>query len=483
MFASLKRLTKHSVVYGVSLILARSISFLLLPLHTNVFAKEAYGVVNLGFVYLAIVAIFYNFGFDSAFLRYYLLSDDNAERRRIFSTSFLSIALITCVLSILGWIAASGLADWQLGSTDYTYIMQLCAGILFFDALATLPFLILRAEERSRAFAALKIANVVLNFVLNYYLIVQLQHGIAGVFEANLIASIFSFVTLGHLTLQHLRWQFRLSIFKELFAFGLPYVPSVLSVIIIDNISRVFLERYTDLGTVGLFSAGYKLGMIMSLMVAAFRFAWQPFFLSVSKQADAKTIFSRVLTYFTLICAIVFLGMSFFVDDLVRFNFGGFTIFGKEYWQSTVIVPPVLLAYYFLGAYTIFIVGIQLEKKTIYLPLVTGLGAGVNILANYLLIPHFGMMGAAWAAVLAYFAMTASLYVISQRLYPIAYEWLRLGKIAVAVGGLFALGRFLTVPFYGRTGLLVAFPVVLYALRFFHETELARLKKVFARAH
>jgi O-antigen/teichoic acid export membrane protein len=478
MFASLKRLTKHSVVYGLSLILARSIGFLLLPLHTNVFPKDSFGVVNLGFVYIAFVGIFYGFGFDAAFLRYYLLNDDPGERRKIFSTAFHSIALIAVVLSITGWLAAPALAEWQLGSIDYTYVMQLCTGVLFFDALASLPFLILRAEERSRTFAALKVANVLLNVALNYLFIIVLKHGIAGVFEANLIASLFSFIVLGRLTLRHLGWQFSNSSFKELLAFGLPYVPSLLSVIIIDNVSRMFLEHYAGLATVGLFSAGYRLGMIMSLMVAAFRFAWQPFFLSTSKQADAKVIFSRVLTYFSLVCSVIFLGTSFFIDDLVRFDFG-FTILGKEYWQSTVIVPPVLLAYFLLGAYTIFIVGLHIEKKTIYLPLITGIGAGVNIVANLALIPLLGMMGAAFAALLAYLALAASMYIISQRLYPVAYEWSRLAKLALVVAVLFTVNRIFAIPFLARAGMLVAFPGLLWTTGFFERSEIARVKKLF----
>jgi len=476
MFASIKRLTKHSAVYGLSLMLARSISFLLLPLHTNVFPTEAYGVVTLGFVYLGVIGIFYSFGIDSAFLRYYLVDEANLDRRGVFSTGFHSIVLFSATLSIIGGLFAPALADWQLGSAEYAYIMQLCAGILFFDALSTLPFLILRAEERSRTFALLKIANVALNFALNYFLIIRLKHGIAGVFEANLIASIFSFVVLGRLTLRHLDWKFRFSVLQKLLAFGLPYVPSVLSVILIDSLSRIFLARYAGLATVGIFSAGYKLGMIMSLMVAAFRFAWQPFFLSTSKQQDAEIIFSRVLTYFSLVTSVVFLGICFFVDDLVRLDLG-FTILGKEYWESTVIVPLVLLAYYFPGAYTIFIVGLQLEKKTIYLPLITGLGAIVNIVFNYALIPKFGMIGAAWAAVFAYVAIAASSYIISQRFYRIEYEWLRLGKLAGVVAALFAIEMIFSVPFLGRIGLLLAFPLALFATGFFENSEIRRAKK------
>ncbi len=479
MFASLKRLTKHSVVYGLSLILARSISFLLLPLHTNVFPKEAYGVISLAFVYLAVVAIFYNYGVDSAFLRYYLLTDVRVERRKIFSTALFAIASVSAFLSIMGWLAARPIADWLLGSVNHAYVMRLCAGILFFDALATLPFLILRAEEKSSAFAALKVANVVLNFALNYFFIINLKHGIAGAFEANLIASAFSFATLGGLTLKHLEWRFNRSIFKELLAFGLPFVPSTISVAIIDNISRVILEKKTDIGTVGLFSAGYKLGMIMSLIVAAFRFAWQPFFLSTSKQPDAKAIFSRVLTYFCLICSVIFLAMSFFVDDLVRIHLGGISIFGADYWRSTAIVPIVLLAYFFWGADMVFVVGVQLEKKTIYMPLVTGLGAVVNVVANYALIPSFGMIGAAWSTVMAYLAMSTTLYFISQKLYPIPYEWSRLAKLMIVGAILFVISRLVPVGLWGRVGLLLVFPAMLYALRFFHGSEIVRLKKIF----
>jgi O-antigen/teichoic acid export membrane protein len=219
--------------------------------------------------------------------------------------------------------------------------------------------------------------------------------------------------------------------------------------------------------------------MIMALMVAAFRFAWQPFFLSTSQQPDAKIIFSRVLTYFSLVCGVVFLSVCFFVDDLVRLNLGGFTILGKAYWQSTEIVPLILLAEFFPGAYSIFILGLQLEKKTIYLPVITGIAAVVNIASNYALIPIFGMIGAAWAAVFAYAAMAASSYVISQRQYQIDYEWLRLGKLAGVVAALFAIERIFTISFFGRIGLLLAFPIALFALGFFEKSEIARVKKTF----
>ena len=481
MFASLKRLTKHSAVYGLSLILARSISFLLLPLHTKVFPPEAYGVVNLVFVYLAIAAIFYNYGMDSAFLRYYLLCDDVSVRRQIFSTALFSISCAALLFTLIGWLAAAPFARWLLGSDQYVYVMQLSAGILFFDALATLPFLILRAEERSRSFAALKVVNVAINFALNYIFIITLKHGIAGAFEANLIASMFSVVVFGPLIWRHLEWRFRRPMFKEMLAFGLPYVPSTLAVVLVDNISRVFLEKHADLATVGMFSAGYKLGMIMSLIVAAFRFAWQPFFLSTSRQPDAKLIFSRVLTYFALASSVLYLAMAFFVDDLVRFNFGGFQLIGADYWSSTVIVPIVLLAYVFLGGYIIFIVGIQLEKKTVYLPFITGLGAAVNVAANYTLIPRFGMVGAAWSTVLAYVAMATSLYWASQRYYPIDFEWGRILKLAAVVAALFFIPRLFAVPFLGRLALLLAYPGLLLAVRFFHPTELNRLRRMIGK--
>jgi len=216
----------------------------------------------------------------------------------------------------------------------------------------------------------------------------------------------------------------------------------------------------------------------MLLFVNVFRLAWQPFFLETAEQEDAKRVFSRVLTYFLFITSGVFLAISFFVDDLVRFEIGGSTFFGSAYWGGTHLVPLFLAAYILYGLYVNLIAGVYIEKKTLYLPLVAGAAALTSIGANLWLIPHYGMSGAAVASVLAYSVMVCGLFVLSRRYYPIPYEWSRLARIALVVILLYMVGNLSGDLHWGyRAALLGAYPVVLYVTGFFTGGEFALLRR------
>ena len=475
---SLKRLTKHSVVYGISHIVTRSVGFLLLPLYTNTFERAEYGVAALIFTFLAIATIIYTMGVDSAFLRYYILDESAEKRRATFSTAFWTVLFLATGFSLFLLTGSAPIARWLLDSAAYRPLIMLSAGILFFDALNVLPFLVLRAEERSIHFAILKFANVVVNLALNIVLIVQLKHGIEGIFQANLVASASTFVLLLPVSLRRLSLSVSGKVLRDLLRFGIPYLPSTLAVVLMDVIDRFILKELAGFAVAGLYSAGYKLGTFMALFIAAFRFAWHPFFLSEVKKEGAKELFARVLTYLLLACFAVFLVLSFTIDDIVRLRIFGITIFGPRYWDSTVIVPTIMLAYIFFAAYLNFVIGIYTEKKSEYLPLVTGIGAAVNIAANYLLIPKFGMMGSAYATVLGYAAMASALYVVGQRLYPVPYEWKRVLHLSLAAGLVFWLERPFhhSWPFLARAGLVFLWPLILWVTGFFDRDEKQMLK-------
>ncbi len=481
MFASIKRLTSHSAVYGISTILGRAISFLLLPLYTHYLPQEAYGVVSLVLAYLGIMTIISTYGIDAAFLRYYILAGSEEEKRQIFNTGFWSVLLMSALILCISFFFATPLAGWLLDNDAYRNVIMLMAGILLFDSMMIIPFLLLRAEERSSLFVILKVTNVIINFWATYFFVVTLGRGVTGVFEANLISSVFTFLTVLPVSLRHLRPTMRRTVYLDLLKFGLPYLPSTLSVYFVDVIDRFILKQLTDVATVGLYSAGCKLGMLMSLLIAAFRFAWHPFFLSTSKEPNAQVIFARIFTLFMLVCAVCLLSASLFIDELVRFKIGAKTLFGAEYWNSTSVVPAILLAYIFFGAYVNFIIGIHLEKKTHYLPFITGLATVVKIAATYALVPLLGMNGAALGTTLAYIAMATALYIVAQRLYYIHYEWKRLVKLVFATAAVFVLGYWIWTAPWQKAILLVAFPITLFLMGFFEKGELQRVSALFRR--
>lgn len=488
-FASVKRLFQHSAVYGMGHILNRLITFALIPLYTNTFSKELLGVYTLVFSYIVVMTVIYSYGLDTAFFRFYIIDDTDEGRNRVFSTAYISVIITSIVLSSLFFLFRVPLAahlfspDVHQLPVNLPLMISMAAGILFFDSLMLMPFLIMRAEEKPMQFIFFKFLNVVINFACNIVLLVHLKMGIEGIFIANLMSSAVTFVLILPGSLKHFKFDFHWPTFKELFAFGIPYLPSTLSVGLMDTVDKFILEKLTSVDIVGLYGQNAKMGMFMALFITAFRFAWHPFFLSTSKQENAKDIFKKIFTYVILACSVVFLFFSFFIDEIVRIKIKSWTVLGEPFWEGTVVVPILFLAYIFYAAYLNFIIGIYLEKKTKYLPFITGAGVLGNIAALYTLIPLLGYVGAAWARVIAYMIMATALYVVGQKLYPVQREWGRVLKMVVVVAAFFFVGRsdYMMPQFWLKAGLFVLYPVGLFIVGFFDKDELSTMKKIILR--
>ena len=483
MTSHLKRLLRHSAVYGIGHIASRGLGFLLLPLHTNLIPAGEYGKAALIFSFLGLMNVIYGYGMDVAYLRFVAAEDDLKKQKVLFSTSLLSLLFTSVLFSTLLLFLDQTFSKIIFRSETQNILILLSAGILLFDALALIPFMALRAKEKSIPFSLLKLVNIILNIAANFLFIVVLEKGVAGIFWANLASSGLTLLFLLPIIFRYFILKFDFDNFRELTRFGLPYVASGLSVVAMNLIDRPIIERLTDFETTGIYSAGYKLGTFMALFIAAFRFAWHPFFLSTSNQPNAKAVFAKVLTYFMLSCSVVFLMVSLFVEEIVRFSLFGITLFGEDYWASTSIIPLILISNIFYGMYVNFYVGVFLEKKTSVIAWITGISAVVNILLNFLLIPYFGMLGAAWAKVISYITLAYLLYIKSNPLYPIQYEWGRILKISIPALGIFLAQIYLLQwdSSLLKIGLILAFFVLLFFTGFLDQAEKTRIRLFFRK--
>lgn len=484
MFKSLLKLFKQSAIYGIGHILSRSIGFLLLPLHTNYLIPDEYAVYIYGFAFIPFISIFYSAGINTAQIRYFVSSADKTEKTDVFNSSFWTTLFISLIVSGIMMLFAGHISQLVFGDEKYTYLLYLSCGILLFDALNLLLFNVLRAEEKVGRFVLFSIVNVTINIALNYILIVNYQQGIKGIFVANIIASFFTFVGFAFLLKKYFALKISKKISADLIKFGLPVIPSLLGMVLLTVSDRFILREMMGDEAAGLYGAGYKLGMFMSLIVTAFRYAWHPYHLStVRENEDAPDIFAKVLTYFIFLCGVVFLVISLYIDEIVRIRIFDVTLFGEKYWPATEIVPMIMLSYIFYGIYLIFQVGIYQQNKTKYLAFTTGLSAFLNIVANILLIPQLGLMGAALATLLCYIFMAVSIYFYTKNLYPIKYEWLRISKLFVVIFMLYLAGKYsyASKPASFHVLIIFAYFIVLYFIGFFEKNELSKLKSMFSK--
>lgn len=433
MFDKLKQLTKETVIYGVSTILGRFLNFFLVPFYTNIFPPEDYGIITNIYAIIAILNIFFLFGLDSAYLKF-ATSEELKNKKVVFSVPTISILAVSLFLSMIMLVFRTPISSFLSLPQDFSIILYYTVLILLLDTLASLPFIHLRLENKAIKFTSIKMGNILINVILNLVLIVKLGWGIEAVFLSNLIASLFSFVMVLPVYFKLFSICFDKELFFRFLKFGLPYLPAGLASIFVQVIDRPIVEHLTNLKQLGIYQANYRLGIFMMLFVSMFQFAWQPFFLKNAREENAKEIFSKVLTYFTLIASSIFIFLSLYIEDIVKISFGGRHLIGSAYWVGLSIVPIVLFAYLLNGLHVIFSAGLYIKEKSTSVPIIMIISALVNILVNFALIPFFGILGAALATLASYLVMAIGYYISAQRLYYIKYEFKKMAYIFISLG-------------------------------------------------
>ncbi len=365
---------------------------------------------------------------DSAYLKFAAFKDVGDEKDN-FSTPYITILFTSLIFSLLITLNVNLIAVSLRIPAEYIYLIPVASLLLIFDSLSVIPYLKLRLERKAGRFSAYRIINILVNIFLNIYLILFRKWGVEAILLSNVAASLVSLVLVLPEIFKYIRFKIHFTLLKRLMKFGLPYLPAGFAVMIVQVIDVPILEKLTDLQTVGIYKANYKMGIFMMLFVNMFQYAWQPFFLTNAKEENAKQMFAKVFTYFTLVGSIILVVLSLFIADIAHLKISGYSLIGSEYWSGLNIIPIILFAYLINGMYVIFSAGIYIEEKSMYVPFISGAGALMNVIANFLLIPVWGISGAAIATLLSYLVMTLGYYFVTQKFYKIDYEFNRVFRI------------------------------------------------------
>ncbi len=433
MFDKIKELTKDTIIYGISTIVGRFLNFLLVPFYTNVFSPADVGVYSNIYAYIAFLNIIFIYGMDAAFMKYSSIASTD-KKKVAYSTAFLCVLTSSLILSLILFLFRNNFIKLIEIPPEYSYLYYYLILIVLVDTIAIVPYANLRLQRKSVKFTLIRLSNIITNIILNFVLVLKFKMGIEAIFIANLLASAISLLLLLPDIINNFVLKLEKIFLRPMLKFAIPYLPASIAATIVQVIDRPIVLALTNQETLGIYQANYKLGIFMMLIVQMFQFAWQPFLLSTAKEENAKEIFSKVLTLFLIATSIVWIILSLFIDNLAMLKFyGNISLIGYRFWNGLQIVPIILLAYLFNGMYVNFQAGLYIEEKTKYFSVVTGLGAIVNVFVNFILIPPLGIMGAALATLVSYVIMAFTLFLFSQKVYSIKYDYEKISKLLLLI--------------------------------------------------
>lgn len=479
MINQIKQLGKDSFIYGMGDGLKRAIGFLLLPVYTRFLSPGDYGQLELLMVMSTMILIVTSQGMSTAFFRFYGFSDNDTRRSELINTSFyylLFSALISCALFFVFANQFAILLSEQ--DTTFTLFVKIIALTAFFQISSIVPFQIYRAKLQTIKYVTVSIVGFLVQVTLNIFFVASLKMGVKGVLLGNATSASFVFMLNLFLTRNTLTFNFSFSALKDMLKFGMPLIFVGIFNWILQVSDRILLQKLATTDQVGLYSLGFRFaGILTILAIAPFSMAWGAYCFQIATTDKAKETFKVIATYWFFALSFLGLGVLLFSPPVIKL------MAAEPFWTASQVVLPLVFMTVVSGMYTIFDLGINIAKKTHYMTFIVGLGAALNVILNILLIPKYGMMGAAFASFFSFLLIMLITYNLSQKLYFIPFEKIRFYKISFVFVFISFVSYLVNLSnvyydFLVRIALFLAFPLGIYFIGFFNSSEKDAIKFV-----
>ncbi|NAS31669.1 oligosaccharide flippase family protein [Flavobacteriaceae bacterium R38] len=470
--SALKKLFKHTFIYGIATVLPRVLGLILTPLYIVKLAEADYGIYISLMVYLILGNVLLSYGMETAFFRF---MNKTGEKTKVGATALTSVFFSSLLFLMISLLFKDQLAAWLDYKVEFIVYAIL---ILFLDALVVIPFAWFRNSERPVKYSSIKILNVIINLSFNLFFFLLLPELIQGetnsffnkisfenkvhyIFISNLIASLITFLLLVPLYFK-IGFNFNKILWKQMIYYAFPVLIAGVAFSINEGIDKLLLRYLLPKETadveVGIYGACYKLGVFMTLFITAFKLGVEPFFFSQADKKNAKSTYADITLYFSIFGALILLFVVVYIDLLKLL-----LIPEENYWKALWIVPVILMANLCLGIYHNLSVWYKITDQTKFGAYISVAGAVITLILNFLLIPVISYKGAAIATLMAYGSMMLLSYYFGQKRYPVPYNLKKIGGYL----GTSALFSFLSFYVFDRnivigSGLLLVFLILIF---------------------
>lgn len=480
MFDNVRRVSRQLFAYGTADVMVLLVNFLLLPLYTRVLTPREYGALALLLLCEAFLKVVNRWGLDHGLLRLYYEQPTPEARRTLAATVAVFIGTANSIIALLLIAFAVPVNQRLFGTTEFIGPYRWLVLNNFIGAFLFLPLTQLRVEERARQYAALTFLRSFGTVLVRLALVVGLRLGVLGLVLADVIVTVTLLAALAGTTRRMLAGRFSRTRLRELLAYGLPHVPNGLLSQTISTIDRYVLSLYLPLHTVGIYLMASTIAGVVKFYPVAFEAAWMPFAFDSLARRDAPALFARMGTYAFVVLVASTVALAILAPPVIE-------LLLPESYAATMPIVPILTAGLAIQSLAWFpMTSVNVAKRTHLYPIVTAIGAALSLAANFVLIPLFGISGAAYALLASQCVTTAVTIGFAQQAYTIPYERMRLLKVlgtgvvtyVIAAGITFGSAP-LTIA--ARTVALLLFPLGLVTLRFLEPHEWSGVKALGGR--
>jgi O-antigen/teichoic acid export membrane protein len=398
----LRATAKHGIIYSIGVILSRLIGFVMIPIYTRVLQPEDYGILEILSLTTDVVSMLAGFGIGLAVIRTLYRYDSEADRGVVASSAALLLTGAFGLIALLGVIFAAPIASLLLGEhagNGGEGLVRLTVLGMASGSLIEVPMAMLRARQQSTSVVAVGMVRLLLSLTLNIVLVVVLRLGVAGVLWSTLITSATVGAWLMFKLLRESGIRFSTAVVRQLVAFGAPLAIWNLASFTMHYSDRYFLRTFGTFDDVGLYSLSYKLAMLLPLLVAGpFSDIWIPKSLEIERKEgpDAPRVLRSIVGYYNVLLITVALGIALFAGDVIRL------VTGPAFHSAAEPVPMLVLAMVFFSYRAIGQLGALIRGRSDLIAVGTVVAASTALALNFVLIPRYGILGAAMATALGF---------------------------------------------------------------------------------
>jgi len=478
----IKEVGLHGLVYSISTLAGSAMGFILIPLLTAYLSAEEYGIVANVQSLVNLFNVLFAFGMTVTWSRFWFDYEENSrEQRRFLGTTLVFIfgwSLLLCGLLMLG---GSALFNRLLPGVNFYPFIVISMATSFFMVFFNQQQILFRVRRKSLWFGLLNVGRLVFTVGLTVVGVVMLHRGALGKATADLIVAAAGFLIVAFMLLRRATLCVDWPMLRESLRYALPVLPHTLAVVVLQITDKFFLTNLKGLDDAGIYSVGFKFGSIMSIIVYSTNLSWQPFFMKTAaeKGDEAPPIFARMTTYWLMVMVFLAIGITLFSHEAVYL----FTL-SAPFRAAAPLVPIFVFAYLLYGLYLLAATQVFYAKRAVkVLPFITVAAGVLNIVLNAVMIPRWGIFGAAWATFCSYVVNLALAALLAQKHYSIPYEWKRLGALGLlsaavvaAYYGVQAWSPTLAVSLSIRVALLLMWLLALAVGGFLSPSERANMK-------